>query len=207
MLFSKEIAMRNIFYFMLIFFVSGLSYAEDAPFGLKWGASPQELKNLNLKKESSDANTTIYSTVTPPKNISIASEYYLIFDNEIQLQKIIMISKNIDNDTYGINGKEVYEKIKLGLKSKYNEPTSSYEQTGLKLYKDNDEFYQCLKYDGCGNWISIFKDQQSGTSIVLELNGISRGTGFIKLTYESSHWGDVVDKHDAIKTKSDNNSL
>lgn len=201
--------MKKILVAILICSFSSFIYAEDAPFGLTWGSSPQDITSLNitLKKESTDKNISTYSTSSLPKNISIAGQYLLIFDDEAQLQKIVMVSKDITGDPYGRNGKEIYEKIKNGLTKKYGTPKNTYEQSGIEVYKESDEFYQCLNYDGCGTWISFFESEQTKTNIVLQLEGLSRGTGYIKILYESGKWSKIIDKHDAIKNKSDNDSL
>lgn len=61
-----------------------------------------------------------------------------------------MYSEDIENDTYGSEGKEKYENIKTSLRKKYGLPTLKLEVSGLTLWNEPDEFYQCLDYDGCG---------------------------------------------------------
>ncbi len=66
------------------------------------------------------------------------------------------------------------------LTKKYGKPSSHLEISGQELYKDYDEFYQCLGYSGCGAYFSVYNF--SGGTIGLELIGQSRGEGFLKLT-------------------------
>ena len=69
------------------------------------------------------------------------------------------------------------------LSKKYGAPKSSWEQVGLDLYKDSDEFYQCLKYDGCGQYVSLY--EYAGGYISLQIKGVSRGKGYLMIGYES----------------------
>ena len=113
--------------------------------------------------------TGILKVTSLPKDLTIAEFYYLIFVTEKHLQKIVMSSKDIKNDLYGSEGKKKYEKIKMSLRKKYGSPTQELETSGLKLWDDPDEFYQCLDYSGCGYWTSVFKDKKSGVTVGLEL--------------------------------------
>ena len=117
-----------------------------------------------------------------------------------------MYSEDIENDASGNKGKEQYKKIKINLQKKYGPPIHESEFSGLKLWKKWDEFYQCLAYDGCGYWLSAFKGKKSGL-IMLELEGVRRGRGFIKLTYEGPTWEAFMDAKEKIESKLDDDAL
>jgi hypothetical protein len=178
----------------------------EAPFGFAWGMSQSQVQNLvkSIKKTSSNGKFSFLEFSKAPKNLSNAEKYVAVFDKQYGLQKLIFASKKIESDIYGDNGKSQYEDLKKAIVNKYGKPTDNAEIVGLHLFKDTDEFYQCLKYDGCGGWLSIWK----GTpNIILELNGLSRGVGYIRLTYEGPKWGVAVDESNEEKQKANQSAL
>ena len=95
----------------------------------------------------------------------------------------------------GEKARQNMNELKKTLSKKYG-PTENSEfiGLGLPLYKDIDEFYQCLAYDGCGGWVSLWQFPDE-SSIGLILHGLKRGTGFMTITYETSNFGSVIDNH------------
>lgn len=172
----------------------------EAPFGLSWGEnkSAVENKGVNLQASGGKGRMTSYKTNHLPNDLSIAEQYTLIFDTEYNLQKIILISKDIDSDLYGSEGKKIFADLKSKLAQKYGNPIDGLEMVGRELYREQDEFYQCLAYEGCGYWIAIFEDKKQGVVVSLELKGVNRGKGYIAITYEGPNWLNVVD---ALKQK------
>lgn len=77
-------------------------------------------------------------------------------------------------------------KYKEALSKKYGKPEVSFEGAGLDFYKKSDEFYQSLKYYGCGYYVSVFGDHLS-----IRLEGIGRGKGNLNIFYES----ELLDKY------------
>jgi hypothetical protein len=63
-----------------------------------------------------------------------------------------------------------------------------------------------LAYSGCGLWaIGI---ETSTKVISLELEGLRRGTGYIKITAESApYFSEAVKKYKDFKSKSDKDAL
>ena len=104
------------------------------------------------------------------------------------------------------NGKKKYTNLKSQLTKKYGNPTVSFERVGGKLWDETDEFYQCLAYPGCGDYIAFFKSQ-SGASVVLELKGLGRGKGYLRISYEGPSWPDAVDAYKSKEAKSDEDAL
>ena len=94
----------------------------------------------------------------------------------------------------------------MALTEKYGKPKSSYHNVGVRLFKDPDEFYQCLAYDGCGFWVDVF--DLPDRAILLKLNGLSRGTGFITLAYEAQpEWSKAMDQNTAEKMETTKKGL
>ena len=105
----------------------------DGPFGLSWGSSISTLNGLgvNLIKTSSSGNISIYKSTSLPKNVSFAKSYTLLFHPSQGLQKVVMVSKNINNDITGSKGRELYKQIKSQLATKYSTPPESTEYIGV----------------------------------------------------------------------------
>lgn len=62
----------------------------------------------------------------------------------------------------------------------------SYEYIGRKLYTESDEFYQCLRYQGCRSYVSFYSPiKGSDVGISVSLQGIKRGNGNLNIVYES----------------------
>ena len=68
------------------------------------------------------------------------------------------------------------------------------------------KFYECLKYQGCGTQASYWLDDVEGT-ISLDIKGVSRGTGYITITYESKRWSDILDRFNNENNSADEESL
>jgi hypothetical protein len=204
--------MRNILIILTAFFILGLRADIEikAPFGFEWGQTKSDLssKGIDLVECSVSDSSPVEScrSKNSPKKFSKADFFYLHFSSDEGLQKVSMLGGDITNDAYGTDGKEQYSSLKASLTKKYDKPSSVFEWTGRELYKDADEFYECLKYQGCGNNVSYWLKGVEGT-IALELYGVSRGSGFLMLTYESKRWSDILDKFNNEKNSADEDSL
>ena len=195
--------------FVFFFIVAAPAQSAEGPFGVNWGESKSALesKGITLEASGGEGRISSFKTKQLPKNLSIAEQYALFIDNEYQLQKIIMVSKDIDEDLYGSKGKQTFSDLKSKLAQKYGSPTNGLERVGMALYKDENEFYQCLGYEGCGMWVATYEDKKEGVSVLLELKGMKRGKGYIKITYEGPNWSKVIDTMRKNKSESDAGTL
>lgn len=176
----------------------------QAPFGLKWGAKKSDFSNLF----DCETNRTFIScrTNSVPKGLSNTEFYSFIFDNEEGLVKITHYGKNIIGDPYGTEAKDRFNKLKSALSGKYPDAKKKdFIWMHLKLYKESDEFYECLRYSGCGSY--AFAISPEGGGIFIEVYGMRRGEGYIKLIYESAKWSDVIDRFKASKDADDADAL
>lgn len=178
--------MKKLIFIAASFFICSSVLAEtqhpDAPLGLKWGMTAEELESQAgavLQTPTDDKNISVYSLKSPPMTLPGFTEYFVLVHKDLGAIKISM-NQEIKSDVYGTKGKKEYFKYKEALTNKYGKPKDSFEFVGKKLYEERDEFYQCLKYDGCGYYLSYFGDHLS-----LQLNGIERGKGNLSITYES----------------------
>lgn len=197
--------------FILILSFSINSYAGqkvvEAPLGLDWGMKKSELQKYKTNKCVVEDGLEACYLIEPPKSLSFGDEYLVIFDFDKKLQKIVILSKEFSSDIYGREGKDLYEKVKLALTKKYGSAKISEERTGLKLYDESDEFYQCLKYSGCGIYGSIWGGDNLKGTISAEIKGLGRGSGFLKMSYESPYWNNVVDTTRSKNNVSDEDAL
>lgn len=181
----------------------------DAMFGLKWGMTPATIKKLgiSLVKKEADRNFEDYTAKSLPKNISDV-EFYLLRFSDGKLVKLVAFSENITGDITGSQGKEKFEVLRNVLQKKYGASTTPkrYQYTGNELYKEYDEFYQCLAYSGCGQWAEVFETPTK--DIVISLVGISRGTGFLKINAEAvPDFSKALEKYKTLKNSADGNAL
>lgn len=176
---------KNVLFFASIAF--GKCYADiAAPIGLTWG-----LKSESLEKNHSatlvhefDSRGKIFLINKPPIRIDDFNEIYAAVDNKYGLYKVILF-KNITNDAFGKIGVSSFEKYEGVLTEKYGNPKDLLKVIGKTLYTKNDEFYQCLNYQGCGAY-SAYYSSKDGGGVLLKLDGKSRGVGALNLTYESA---------------------
>jgi len=196
--------MRFVLLFILFQCFSVSANDFSAPFGLNWGMSVKALNKIGFKDAGSSGGFRILSSVTAPKPWSKGDEYLaVIYKNK--LVKIVVFSEKITNDLYGSEGKGLYNKVKSLLAKKYGGPADSTELMGLDIYKDTDEFYQCLKYNGCGYYRSSYK--YGDGFVAIQLKGVSRGTGTLKILYESSGFLVAKDEIEKNSQKSDESSF
>lgn len=197
--------MKSIKLIFLLFFLSSTSFAQEvqAPFGLTWGMLQDEFAGSECTKQDA---LTLCTVTDVPRPISIGESYILIFAPNRGLQKVSMIGVTIDNDITGSEGKESYATFKSALADRYGTP-DEFEWSGRELYDEYDEFYQCLRYQGCGYWTSIWHGENIDGTVAIELKGLQRGEGYITLTYESKDWSTVVDEAEAATRENDLDAL
>jgi len=176
----------------------------QAPLGLKWGESKESfIKKYNASPADKRQNRMrLYAIGSPPVKVPGFDEFYGLLDQKYGLVKIV-IAENISEDAYGYKGTEAYKKLQDILSKKYGSPSVHEEYSGQTIYKENDEFYQCLAYQGCGTYSSIYKPAGGGT-VGLEIHGRGRerGQGYITITYESTLFDQVIREQDSdSKTK------
>ena len=157
---------------------------DEALFGLRWGMTPAQVQafGVTLINTENDRGLDLYKTTSLPKNVSDAESYSLTFFNG-RLVKLWVVTKNITGDPTGAKGKERFGAFRSALAAKYGESAHNRQISGVALYTEWDEFYQCLAYSGCGIWASIFETNDKIVGI--EIKGLRRGTGYIEITAEA----------------------
>lgn len=157
-----------------------------AAFGFYFGLTREQITDagIELSETSTEDEMTLADTTVAPVPWADAKTYSLIFSDG-RLLKIIAVSNHITNDPTGAEGKAIYKTLQDGLIEKYGKKNAvSYHATGRKVYKEPDEFYQCLGYSGCGLWIDGW--QLADKSIALKINSAKqRGSGWVSISYEA----------------------
>tara|TARA_B100002019_G_C21085427_1_gene505902 strand:- start:58 stop:711 length:654 start_codon:yes stop_codon:yes gene_type:complete len=198
--FDSLFFMKNVYLFLFSIFSISLSSAEiDAPLGVKWGLTKYQLNGMSVKLsdcEILENGVEMCKATNTPKSLSFADSVFFYFHYKKKTLEAVYVSgKTIENDVYGSQGKEDYDKVKASLYKKYPESSgythTEYEVMGLNLYDQNDEFYQCLNYEGCGYWISFVSGMEN--SVYFQLNGIGRGLGYLGVKWESPEWEKMLD--------------
>jgi len=193
--------------FCCLFASAHAADGDDALFGLKWGMSVAEFKTAGviLTKLRGERNLETYKALSVPKPLSDVETYMFVFADG-RLVKMSAIGKAIVGDPTGSTGKEKFDTLHKALDEKYGKPTQNYQSIGNKLYKEYDEFYQCLAYSGCGMWVSVFESPDK--AIFIELKGSRRGTGQLEVTAESKpQWMNALDVYKSGKASSDKDAL
>ena len=167
----------------IILLTSTLLYAQSAPLGLTWG---MDISLFNCLEKTTTGNLTQCKISNPPKPIPNAVSYYIAFDENMGLQQVLILANEIKNDYDGSKGIEIYKEYVTMLSKKYGNPVHHTEITGLKLYTENDGFYQCLAYDGCGMYASIFS--ADSVKAVISIEGFHRGEGILRIAIEGPQW-------------------
>lgn len=167
-------------------------FIPNAPFGLKWGINSDILLKSRVKLDLKEKikNVSIYNASSLPKQMTDTDNMVLFFDSHYGLSKILWIGSNIPNDAYGTSGKDKYIRMMMSLTDKYGEPTERIEYIGENLYKNSDEFYECLNYSGCGAFISLWKTKD--VNISFELKALNRSAGYLVITYEHDNWSKAL---------------
>ena len=175
-----------------------------SPFGLDWGMSHAELQAVGFSAPKSLEDFEYATSVSTPKPWSQGDSYFVLtYKNK--LVKAFVESKPITNDVYGSKGKELYRSVKNILTEKYGNASSEFEHTGITLYDESDEFYQCLAYSGCGGYMSSF--EVSGGHIQVSIEGGRRGEGAVKITYESPAFYTAKQEIESLDAKSDSSAF
>lgn len=96
--------------------------AAQAPFGLKWGMSAEDVRAQNIKlselSNSKEFGAT-YQASDLPRTLSDARLVGLSFGFQNKLWRIIVFGQKVDNDPYGAGVKARYSELAAALSDKY----------------------------------------------------------------------------------------
>jgi hypothetical protein len=141
----------------LVFSTAGAAQETEAPFGLSWGASTEQVKSLgvDLKQPDKDSFGETYSASNLPKGISDQQITFLSFGNDNKLWRIAAISTPFENDPYGNSGKNRYSELVGILSEKYGKGHSVHH-LGESIYADANYFVAGIR-GGESQWFTDFE--------------------------------------------------
>ena len=165
------------------------------PFGLKWGMHPGQLSSLDIEiTDSSRTNDlTVVTAEEIPDAFAETKSVNLLFDRRLGLVKVRWTSLDIEADPTGTTGRAKYGEMRAIIMDALGEPTDETLVVGARLFDQEDEFYQCLAYEGCGVWSALWENSPSG-GVLLSVEGTGPGQGFVQIDYESANWQDAADQ-------------
>ncbi|PKU21917.1 hypothetical protein [Telmatospirillum siberiense] len=176
----------------LLFLLAAPAFAEEAPFGLRWGATFEELQTRGFSGafQQDDGQVKIYQSNKLLNAPSFSDFARVGVDRQYGLQRIMWVSKEITDDPTGEKGLALYRTLKQTLTEKYGEPKTSEEEMGGSRTYSGTAFYQCLAEDGCGVFVTVWRSLNSDAR--LRLLGTSSGKGRLEIVYLGPDWDDVV---------------
>lgn len=185
----------NLYLILLLTFSINTVWANvsiDAPLGLTWGMSVEEIESTGAKlgAPSVSDGMSAFPVLDIPNRLADFPNVTIFFSEDYGLVRVLLVSKVVRNDPFGREVKNLYNNYKEILQDKYGEASLVEEQVGLIVYKELDEFYQCLIYPGCGIYSSLFGDAEKKlANISLSVKGIKRAEGYIDMMYSSDDFG------------------
>lgn len=190
--------MRFSFLLVAIFFAlhSPAAHAQAAPFGLTWGASPEQVKaySVAMVKAGEDTRFSIYLAESLPAPSGEAEAYKLLFAKDGRgLQQIVMEGRPYRSDWQGARGKGQYARLKGLISKGYGPPQRTKENNLAATLKKSTAFYPCLMSRQCGIYASIWR-LPDGSAIALRLEGLSSDSGRLVVTAEGPEFQSVLSK-------------
>jgi hypothetical protein len=172
-----------IFLILQICASSAVAQDAEAPFGLTWGSSIDQVKSMGieLKPQEKGSFGDSYLASKLPKAISDQEVTFLSFGNDNKLWRIAAISTPFENDPYGAKGQERYDELSGVLSEKYGKG-KSVKRLGESIYSDPKYFVAGIR----GGESQCFTDFDSANlSVQLGLFASDSSTLRWRIIYEN----------------------
>lgn len=181
--------MKGIRFFalvVLLFSAHSASFAQSqasAPLGLSWGMSIAGAKELGieLKEFSGTDFGKSYLAVKLENSIADQSATLLSFGFDDRLWRVVITSRDFDDDPAGSAVLARYNELKNVLSEKYRRPVENH-RLGDSIYSQSQYFLAGIR-GGNSRWFSNFDTPE--LFIQLGLTASSNSTGAWRLIYES----------------------
>ncbi len=163
------------------------------PFGLKWGMHVNDLSSLGIKvaSTSTSGNIVVVNVKELPNAFPDTNAVNMLFDRQLGLVKVRWTSTAVAGDPTGSQGRSKYFEMKKTVVETRGNPSDETLVVGARLFDQEDEFYQCLAYEGCGVWSALWEEKPSG-GVLLSVEGLGPGQGYVQLDFESADWQKVA---------------
>jgi hypothetical protein len=162
-------------YFMLILVPSMAHSESEAPFGLTWGISVEDVRKMGVElkeiRESTEFGAT-FLALKMPKVLGDQKSTFLFFGFNNRLWRIAAISKEFSNDPYGNAVKSRYNELVSILTEKYGNP-SNFHHLGRYIYSQPEHFLAGIK-GGESSWFSHFNTAE--LELQLAINAVDYST-------------------------------
>jgi hypothetical protein len=161
-------------------FAAALAESE-APFGLSWGVSAEQLKasGVGLQLRLPDNTGVRFAAANLPKALSDLGEAILSFGNNDKLHKIEAISEDVTNDPAGIRLKARYATLSRALTRKYGKGVTRHKI--LEPWTRRNDFLTGI-YRGSSRYYTDFIGEN--VTIRLKIRASRRGTSNYVLTFQ-----------------------
>jgi hypothetical protein len=169
-----------------ISFVKNTAYAQPAviaaPLGLRWGASAEDIKRdaADLKEFQNKEYGISFVATKMSKSLADQDATLLSFGLNDKLWRIVITSRDYNNDPGGNAVVARYAELSESLKEKYGKP-SAVHRLGDSIYAEPRYFLSGIR-GGESKWYSNFKTPD--LRIQLGVTATDSSTGGWRLIYE-----------------------
>jgi hypothetical protein len=168
-------------------FVSGIASAQpqqDAPLGLTWGTSSTEVRSQGV--ELTETSGTTFGRSLTAKNlekaISDQEMALLSFGFNDKLWRVLIVSRQFDNDPHGNNVLARYADLANLLSEKYGKPQQFHHLGESSFYKKSENFIWGI-HQGETHWYTNF--ESAALFVQLGLTSEGNATSHWRLIYEN----------------------
>lgn len=161
----------------------------EAPLGLQWGASVEDLsaQGINLKKLASEDFGASFIAENISKSLTDQSVSMLSFGYNNKLWRLLMASRDFANDPHGNAVQSRYNKLLQSLTEKYGTPKSTH-RLGDSIYAEPQYFLSGIR-NGRSTWHSSFFTPK--LYIELSIRASNSSTGYWSIIYQYMPlWGE-----------------
>lgn len=193
--------LANVFKLSACMFLVGSSVFADSAFGIEYGGE--------LPKGAEQTKTAgFYRVPLPPKPHSLMVGYNVLYTPETGVCLIGSYTKTFENDKYGTQAKEAYDRLGEALNKKYGPNGNKWEELkSSALWDEPDEFARSL-IEGDRNHARWFEPTAGSDAefdyVQISIGAMGSSETFISLAYENSKKRTKCDK---ILSEADDSSL
>lgn len=171
--------------------------AVEAPFGLSWGASQNEIKRLgaNLTQQTENDYGVSLQASGLSRVLADVEGVQLSFGYDDKLWRIVAISKSFRSDPYGSAVVNRYNTLVQSLSKKYGKGNESHHRDS-ELWNDADEFLMGIRQGRSWHFTSFETDD---LSIEISVRASSGDEGFYALIYTNKRLEIAFEKQKSAK--------
>ena len=166
--------------------------SSGGPFGLRMAMSQAELSRIGKLEQLKGSN--VFSIARVPKPHNAFESYAVIFTPSQGLCKVAGIGKTIETSAHGVQLKSAFESMEEALTRKYgNHKRNDFLSPG-SIWDEPEDWMMGLQQKD--RYLSTFWDEEEKSTLAdnieaisLETIGLSRTSGFLRLSYEFSNFG------------------